>query len=137
PRPPLKIFSPFEQRNCSGRNFLKSCRGFAKADRLDHDDGLLLVRRGAQAMGKQRWLVITGLVAMGAFSSAVTAGEYNKVLSIGDAAPAWSDLPGTDGKLHSLADLAEKPVVVVVFTCISCPTAADYEDRIQALAQTY
>src|SRR5690606_10333748 len=41
------------------------------------------------------------------------------------------------GKLHSLADLAEKPVVVVVFTCISCPTAADYEDRIQALAQTY
>lgn len=65
------------------------------------------------------------------------AGQYNEVLSIGDKAPAWSKLPGTDGKEHSLADLADKPVVVVVFTCASCPTAVDYEERINALAKAH
>jgi peroxiredoxin len=65
------------------------------------------------------------------------AGEFNEVLSIGDAAPAWSDLPGVDAKKHSLADLKDKAAVVVVFTCVSCPTATDYEDRIQALTKDY
>jgi peroxiredoxin len=60
------------------------------------------------------------------------AGRYNKVLSIGDAAPAWVGLPGVDGKEHSLADLKGKDVVVVVFTCNSCPIAEGYEDRIIA-----
>ncbi len=50
-----------------------------------------------------------------------SAGEYNEVLSIGDVAPAWSELPGVDGRKHSLKDLADKQVVVVVFTCNSCP----------------
>lgn len=62
------------------------------------------------------------------------AGEFNEVLSIGDMAPAWTDLPGADHKNHSLADLKEKKAVVVVFTCASCPTARDYEDRINALS---
>ena len=61
--------------------------------------------------------------------------EFNKVLSVGDAAPAWKELDGTDGKTHALADLKDKDVVVVVFTCNSCPVAADYEDRIVALAE--
>ncbi len=43
---------------------------------------------------------------------------------------------GTDGKKHSLSDLADRPVVVVVFTCASCPTAVDYEERINQLART-
>ncbi|MGD9854847.1 MAG: thioredoxin family protein [Planctomycetaceae bacterium] len=78
-------------------------------------------------------MFLTGLIA----SARLGAGEYNKVLSIGDAAPAWTDLPGTDGNRHSLADLADMPVVVVVFTCASCPTAADYEERINALTAKY
>ena len=65
------------------------------------------------------------------------AGEFNKVLKIGDAAPVWKDLDGTDGKKHALADLKDKDVVVVVFTCNSCPVAADYEDRIVALAEAH
>jgi len=65
------------------------------------------------------------------------SGKYNRVLSIGDAAPAWKDLPGTDGKKHSLADLKDKPIVVVVFTCNSCPYATDYEDRLIALAKSH
>ena len=65
------------------------------------------------------------------------AGEFNKVLSVGDEAPAWVDLEGTDGKKHSLADLKGKDVVVVVFTCNSCPIATDYEPRILEFAKKY
>lgn len=70
-------------------------------------------------------------------SSLAFAGEYNPKLSIGDAAPAWKDLPGTDGKKHSLADLKDQKVVVVVFTCNSCPIATAYEDRIIAFAKKH
>lgn len=58
------------------------------------------------------------------------AGKFNKVLSVGDAAPAWENLVGTDGKKHALADLKDKDVVVVVFTCNSCPVAVGYEARV-------
>lgn len=66
-----------------------------------------------------------------------SAGKYNAVLSPGDAAPEWSELEGVDGKRHSSAELADKEVVVVVFTCNSCPVATDYEDRILAFAKKY
>jgi peroxiredoxin len=72
-----------------------------------------------------------------ACSVAVQAGEYNPVLNYGDAAPAWTNLPGVDGKQHSLADLKDKQLVVVVFTCNSCPVAVDYEDRIIAFAKKH
>lgn len=65
------------------------------------------------------------------------AGKYNPVLDIGDKAPEWSKLPGVDGKQHSLSDLKEKDVVVVVFTCNSCPYAVDYEDRLVAFAKSH
>ena len=53
------------------------------------------------------------------------------------ASAAWTNLPGVDGRPHSLADLEGKEGIVVVFTCNSCPYAVDYEDRIQALAAKY
>lgn len=65
------------------------------------------------------------------------AGKFNKVLSPGDAAPAWEKLAGTDGKAHALADLKDKDVVVVVFTCNSCPVAEAYEDRIIGFAKRH
>ncbi|HMP03993.1 MAG TPA: thioredoxin family protein [Gemmatales bacterium] len=61
---------------------------------------------------------------------AAKGGKYNEVLAIGAAAPAWSDLEGVDGRRHALADLRNKAVVVVVFTCNSCPAAVDYEERL-------
>lgn len=75
------------------------------------------------------------LVAIAATSA--YAGEFNEKLSIGDAAPAWTNLPGTDGKMHSLDDLKDKKLVVVVFTCNSCPVAADYDDRLVAFAKKH
>lgn len=74
---------------------------------------------------------------LGAVSGPVFAGEFNEVLSIGDQAPDWKDLPGTDGKKHSLSGLKDKQIVVLVFTCLSCPTAVDYEERINALAKQH
>jgi len=65
------------------------------------------------------------------------AGEFNPVLDIGDKAPKWANLPGVDGKRHSLADLKTKAVVVVLFTCNSCPYAVDYEDRVVAFANRH
>ncbi|MBX3444348.1 MAG: thioredoxin family protein [Planctomyces sp.] len=84
-----------------------------------------------------RMLCLFAACLAGCFPTLLNAGEYNDVLSIGDAAPAWTHLPGVDGKEHSLADLAERPVVVVVFTCASCPTAVDYEERINDLAKAH
>lgn len=71
------------------------------------------------------------------FAQPAAAGKYNAVLNIGDAAPAWTDLPGVDGKTHSLTDLAGKDVVVVIFTCNSCDVATDYEDRILAFSKKF
>lgn len=81
-----------------------------------------------------RWLALGCALFVGL---GVHAGEYNEKLNIGDAAPTWEALPGADGKSHSLAELKDKDVVVLAFTCLSCPTAVDYEDRIEALAKKF
>jgi peroxiredoxin len=82
-----------------------------------------------------RCTLVAGIVAI--VAAPAWAGKYNGVLNIGDAGPAWEQLEGVDGKRHSLADLAAKDVVVVVFTCNSCPVAADYEDRILAFSKKF
>ena len=83
-----------------------------------------------------RRTILMALVVLGNLSS-LLAGEFNQVLSIGDKAPAWERLPGTDGKPHSSNDLKDKEAVVLVFTCLSCPTAVDYEERFNNLAKQY
>jgi len=78
------------------------------------------------------------LLFVGVFAVASAhAGQFNEKLNIGDTAPMWKDLPGVDGKKHSLVDLKDKKVVVVVFTCNSCPVAVDYEDRIVSFAKKH
>ena len=58
-------------------------------------------------------------------------------LKLGGQAPDWKNLPGTDDKSYSLADFKERDVLVIAFTCNSCPYAQDYEDRVQALVKKY
>ena len=81
--------------------------------------------------------IVCGLAIALCSCSHLAAGQFNDVLSIGDAAPAWVDLPGVDNKTHSLADWKDKPFVVVVFTCNSCPVSNDYEERINAFAKKH
>ncbi|WP_235034409.1 thioredoxin family protein [Roseiconus lacunae] len=85
-------------------------------------------------------LSITNVVAACCFLSIwagnVDAGKYNTTIDIGDKAPQWKDLPGTDGESHSLSDLKDAPAVIVVFTCNSCPYAIDAEERLIKLAES-
>ena len=73
----------------------------------------------------------------GQWRSVALAGEFNPQVTVGDAAPAWTDLPGVDGKHHSMADLDPEKPAVVVFTCNSCDVATEYEDRIIAFAKQH
>jgi peroxiredoxin len=57
-------------------------------------------------------------------------------LQIGEAAPAF-ELPGVDGRQHSLDSLADPQALVVVFTCNHCPHAIGTEDRLNELAADY
>jgi len=70
-------------------------------------------------------------------AATLMAEDNNERLDIGSKAPEWKDLPGTDGKRHSLKDLKDKDVVVVVFTCNSCPYANDVEKRLNAFAKKH
>jgi peroxiredoxin len=54
------------------------------------------------------------------------------ILELGSQAPGF-DLPGVDGKKISLAALADKQALCVVFTCNHCPYAQAYEGRLIAL----
>lgn len=87
-------------------------------------------------MRGMRWrgTVVLILLLMGVSAE---AGQYNPVLKIGDPAPDWSGLEGTDGKKYALSDFKNKPVLVLCFTCNTCPYAVDCEDRLIALARKF
>ncbi len=57
-------------------------------------------------------------------------------LALGSAAPDF-DLPGIDGRRHTLKDFAAAPLLVLVFTANHCPTAQAYEARIEKLHDDY
>ena len=57
-------------------------------------------------------------------------------LALGSKAPEF-DLPGVDGRNHTLAEYASSPLLVVLFTCNHCPTAQYYEERIKQIAADY
>jgi peroxiredoxin len=78
-------------------------------------------------------MVLTACVGL---PSAV-AGTYNQVLSLGDSAPTFQGLPGVNDQPHSMDQWSDKKVLVVVFTCNSCPYALDAEDRLIALHRKY
>jgi peroxiredoxin len=57
-------------------------------------------------------------------------------LALGQKAPDF-DLPGVDGKQHSLAGVKSAKALVVVFTCNHCPAAIGTQDRIIRLYEQY
>ena len=56
-------------------------------------------------------------------------------LALGDPAPPF-ELPGVDGRTHSLHDYEGQPVAVV-FSCCHCPYVVAWEDRLNELARDY
>lgn len=63
-------------------------------------------------------LAIVALVSTPAFAD----------IKIGDKAPNFANLPGTDDEKYGLKDY-KKDVLVVCITCNHCPVAVMYEDR--------
>ena len=47
------------------------------------------------------------------------------------------NLPGVDGKSHSLKELADKKALVVIFSCNHCPYVQAYEGRIMDIQKDY
>ncbi len=91
-----------------------------------------------QFCNPRRSVVATLLVATTIFICGnASAGEFNPTHNIGDQVAGWSKLPGTDGREHSMEDLKDREVLVVVFSCNSCPYAVDYEDRVNALSKKF
>ncbi len=76
-----------------------------------------------------------GLLAAVALSGCV-AFVGPRTLPLGSAAPDFN-LPGIDGKHHSLRDFASSRVLAVVFTCNTCPDSQLYEARIARLHENY
>ena len=83
------------------------------------------------------WLCVLAVGSLGLFTAPLTAGKYNPVLNVGDQAPSWEKLPATDGKSYASDAFKDKEVLVVAFTCNSCPYAVDYEARLNQLAEKY
>ncbi|MBI1807088.1 MAG: thioredoxin family protein [Ignavibacteria bacterium] len=57
-------------------------------------------------------------------------------LHINNSMPAFTNLRGVDGNIHSSSDFPNK-ILLVVFSCNHCPYVQAYEDRINALHQAY
>jgi peroxiredoxin len=73
-------------------------------------------------------------------SSSAASADRKKAddkFSVGDPAPAFEGLVGTDDKKHSLEEFKEAEAVALVFTCNQCPVAKAYEDRLNALQEDY
>jgi peroxiredoxin len=59
------------------------------------------------------------------------------LLSLGDRAPKFENLLGTDGERYSLHSFSDKPILAVVFSCNHCPYVKDYEGRMIEVQRDY
>jgi len=57
-------------------------------------------------------------------------------LALGGRAPDFN-LPAVDGRRYSLSSFADKPVLVVIFSCNHCPYVKAYEDRMVSIQKDY
>ena len=64
------------------------------------------------------------------------AADAPPILKVGTPAPDFN-LPGVDGKRHSLREYDAAKVLVLIFTCNHCPVAQMYEKRIKELVTGY
>ena len=62
--------------------------------------------------------------------------EGVKTLKPGDQAPDFN-LPGVDGKNHTLAEYSDSEILAVLFTCNHCPSAQGAESRFKKLEADY
>ena len=65
------------------------------------------------------------------------ASPEGATLPIGASGPAFEGLLGTDGERHGFSSLADRDVLVLIFSSNRCPTAKAYGERMNALQREY
>src|SRR5258707_6130706 len=75
-------------------------------------------------------------MAIAAKDKPVHEADVPPILKIGSQASDFN-LPGIDGKTHSLSEYDSNKVLAIVFTCDHCPVAQMYEKRIKQLTVDY
>lgn len=78
----------------------------------------------------------TTLLTLLLLSAQAMAGQYNQILSIGDAMPAFESLPATDGSKLSSKDITED-VVVVVMLANHCPWVRGMDQGLNQLVEQF
>ncbi len=79
-------------------------------------------------------VILVGLLS--ASFAAPPVPEGIETLKPGSKAPAFN-LPGVDGKNHTLQDYADADILAVLFTCNHCPSAQGAESRVKKLVKDY
>lgn len=72
-----------------------------------------------------------------ALLSTAHAAKFNRVLNVGDKAPAWGELKSVDGRAFDLTDFTDAKAVVLIFFANKCPVSKAYSARLNEIAQTY
>jgi alkyl hydroperoxide reductase subunit AhpC len=83
---------------------------------------------------------VLGLAALALVSFPVMAGEFNKAITVGQKAPAFSAIPAVWGDKDATLDLDELTkdgTVVLVFLANHCPVVTAVEDRLIDFANDY
>ena len=75
-------------------------------------------------------------LARGHAGPLLTTNGLTKTLEIGASAPDFN-LPGVDGKRHTLNDYAKAKILMIVFTANHCKTAQAYEERLKQIVNDY
>ena len=66
-----------------------------------------------------------------------SASAPDGTLPIGALAPAFADVPATDGRRYGLDELAGESATVIIFTANRCPTAKAHAGRIEAARRRF
>jgi len=80
--------------------------------------------------------IVAGALVRAAAPPAPGDEAHPQPLAIGAPAPDF-ELPGIDGKTYSLASFKDSKALVIIFTCVHCPTAEIYESRIKQIVADY
>src|ERR1017187_208258 len=62
--------------------------------------------------------------------------KAHPTLPLGSPAPDFQ-LPGIDGKIHTLGEYKDSPIPAVLFTCNHCPPRQMYESRIRSMVKEF